>query len=141
MAFSLLCAGPVWAAEQQSSHGPALEAGAPGRMVPKIDFRTAARSWVAAETGLALPLPGERVLSDQATGAKPAPAAASAAATGKRTPDWSTVPPNAPRTTRGHKIAAYTALAILTVASAVLVVREIGKEDPVLTPGTPVRIP
>jgi hypothetical protein len=141
VAFGLLGTGPVWAEEQQSSFGQATDAAAQGRVAPKVDLRLAARAFVADETGLMLPLPGESGFVDQATGANSAPAAASGAATGKRTADWSTVPPNAPRTTHAHKIAAYTALAVLTVVSVVLVVRETRKEDPVLAPGTPVRIP
>ena len=142
VAFSLLGVGPVWAEEQQVSFIQTADADAHGRVVaPKVDLRFAARVFVADETGLMLPLPGASGFVDQAAATKPTPATAPGAGAGKRTPDWSTVPPNSPRTTRAHKVAAYTALAVLTVVSVVFVVREARKEDPVLTPGTPVRIP
>jgi hypothetical protein len=140
VALSLLGFGPVWPGEPQALYGQSPDAGAAARIPPKIDLRAAARVLVADETGLVLPLLGESGFADQVPAQKPE-AAATRAATVKRAPDWSTVPPNAPRTTRTHKIAAYVALAILTVASMVLVVREVGKDDPVLTPGTPTRIP
>jgi hypothetical protein len=140
VALSLLGAGPVRAEEQQASYGQTPDAGA-ARLYPKVDLRAAARVLVADETGLVLPLLGESGYADQVPAQKPEPAAVPRAANLKRQPDWSTVPPNSPRTTRTHKIAAYTALAILTVASVVLVVREVRKDDPVLTPGTPIRIP
>jgi hypothetical protein len=140
VALSLLGFGPVRPEAQQALYGQSPDAGVAGRVGPKIDLRAAARILVADETGLVLPLLGESGFADQVPAPKPE-AAAPRAATVKRAPDWSTVPPNAPRTTRTHKIAAYTALAILTVVSVVLVVREIRKDDPVLTPGTPTRIP
>jgi hypothetical protein len=141
VALSLSGVGPVRAEEQQASYGQVPDAGAAGRLDPKVDLRAAARILVADETGLVLPLLGESVQADQVTTQNPEPAAVPRAANLKRQPDWSTVPPNSPRTTRAHKIAAYTALAILTAVSVVLVVREVRKDDPVLTPGTPTRIP
>jgi hypothetical protein len=140
LGLSLLSAGPVWA-EEQLYPPPRLEGKVAIGSVSKVDFRAAVRAVVLADTGLAIPSAGATGLSGQAAAASPATAAAHTAASRNKSPDWSTVPPNAPRTTHNQKLAAFTVLGILTVAAVVLTVREIRRDDPVLTPGTPTRIP
>ncbi len=137
LAFCLLSAVPIWGEEQQVSFGQVRQNGS-GRTVPRVDLRAAARALVLAETGVATPaLAGGLGLNDEAaksvTAARPQ--------SEKKPAIASTVPPNAPRTTRSHRIAAYTAIAVLAVVSAVVIAREVGHENPVLTVGTPTRIP
>jgi hypothetical protein len=141
LGLSLLSAGPVWAEEQMFLPGRTLNGDIGIIPTVKVDFRAAARAVVLAETGLALPSLGGAAPSNPAAAANPGTTAGSAAPAEKKAPDWSTVPPNAPRTTHSQKLAAFTALAVLTVVSVVLAVREVRRDDPALTPGTPTRIP
>jgi hypothetical protein len=140
LGLSLLSAGPVWGEEPPYS-ASRLEGKIAISSVAKVDFRAAARAVVLADTGLAIPSAGAMGLSGQAAAASPAKTEAHAAVSTKKSPDWSTVPPNAPRTTHNQKVAAFTVLAILAVSAVVLAVRETRHDDPVLTPGAPTRIP
>jgi hypothetical protein len=145
LACSLLSAGPIWAEEQQNVtvQSVPLEIGSigtPAPATPKVDLRAATKAFMLAETGMASPIPAGGFLADH-TPVQGGGAAGVKATADKQAVVTSTVPPNAPKTTRNHRIAAFTALAILTAASIALVAREVGHQDPVLTPGAPTRIP
>lgn len=144
LALSLLPLGPAVAADQPGRAAPSTAAAlTAGKVVPGIpvDFRAAVRVCVLEETGVATPFSGTPDAIHDGVG-KARPAISTDSAAGTQNP-WATgtVPPNSPRTTRSHKVAAYTALAILAAASAVLVAREVHRDNPVLTAGTPTRVP
>ncbi len=139
LAFCLVGVGPTWGEEQRGSFSQLPQrGGGSAHAVPRVDLRAAARAFVLADTGVASPALPNGLGSVGQAAAKPAPAARPQSE--KKAAIASTVPPTAPRTTRTHKIAAYTAIAVLAAVAAVVVAKEVRHEDPVLTPGTPTRI-